>query len=213
MREDFCDITIVLDESSSMCGLRSKTIKEFNSFINKQKEEPGYANVTLWMFHSEVRKEKNNLPIRDFPELTEDNYCPQLCTALLDGIGLAINDTGDRLSKLPEQDRPSKVLFVIITDGEENQSRKFNVDKIFNMIKHQKDKYNWCFVFIGANQDTIANACKIGIDPGHSFSYNSTKIGTAKMYNSLSNNTSRFRETGDVDFSNNLEDNVTNQKG
>ena len=88
---------------------------------------------------------------------------PRGSTALLDAVGRAINETGDRLAKTPEQDRPGLVVFVIVTDGQENSSKEFSKARIKEMIDEQQKKYNWQFTFLGANQDAFAEAGGIGI--------------------------------------------------
>ena len=66
---------------------------------------------------------------------------PRGSTALLDAVGRAINETGDRLAKMAEPDRPGLVIFVIVTDGEENASREFSKATIKEMIERQQTKY------------------------------------------------------------------------
>ncbi len=61
------------------------------------------------------------------------------------------------LRRSPSHERPSKVIVVTLTDGLENASKQYNLDKIGEMIREQRDKYNWDFVFLGANQDAIAD--------------------------------------------------------
>ena len=48
-----------------------------------------------------------------------------------------------------EDEKPEKVIFVIITDGEENASREFNRDQIMEMINRHKDENKWEFVLSG----------------------------------------------------------------
>ena len=59
---------------------------------------------------------------------------------------------------MPEPERPGKVLFVVLTDGEENSSRRYSQMMIADRIEHQRKKYGWEFVFLGANQDAIMTA-------------------------------------------------------
>ena len=84
-------------------------------------------------------------------------------TALLDAVGRAINETGERLAKMNEQDRPGLVIFVIMTDGLENSSREFTKSQVKEMIEEQQSKYNWHFTFLGADQDAFAEAGGLGI--------------------------------------------------
>jgi hypothetical protein len=82
---------------------------------------------------------------------------------LLDAIGRTIDEVGKRLAATPESDRPGKVIFAILTDGEENSSRRFTKHQVFDMIRHQQEKYAWEFIFLAANQEAIATAAGIGI--------------------------------------------------
>lgn len=91
------------------------------------------------------------------------SYDPHGGTAMYDGIGTAIDEIGKWLSVMDESDRPSKNLIVIMTDGEENSSRKYTAEKVKDMIKHQEEKYNWTFVYMGTDITTNEHADKIGI--------------------------------------------------
>ena len=78
-------------------------------------------------------------------------------------MGRAINETGDRLAKMKEDDRPGLVVFVVMTHGQENSSKEFSKDQIKQLITQQQEKYNWHFTFLGANQDAFAEAGALGI--------------------------------------------------
>ena len=93
---------------------------------------------------------------------------PRWGTALLDAVGKAINDTGQRLAAMPESERPGLVMMIIVTDGGENQSKEFTKKQIADMTKHQEDKYNWQFTYLGANQDAFAEAGGMGMSTGTS---------------------------------------------
>ena len=84
-------------------------------------------------------------------------------TALNDAVCQAIDETGKKLASMREEERPSKVLFVILTDGEENASRSFTNRDVKKRIQHQTDVYKWGFVFLGANQDAFATGQEMGI--------------------------------------------------
>ncbi len=97
------------------------------------------------------------------------------------------------MAALPESERPEKVLFVIITDGEENQSREFTYPKIEGMIKHQTDVYKWDFMYIGANQDAIAVGSKMGISAQSSVSYAANHMGTSASYDMIGTKVASYR--------------------
>lgn len=164
MKDNFVKIVFVIDESGSMSSSRSDVIGGFNEFINDQKKEKaGDVNVSLYTFASTVSTVFNNKNIADAPELTMDNYRPGGSTALNDAVGKAINETGYELAAMPEEERPSVVMMVIMTDGEENNSKKFKSAEIRDMIKHQTDKYSWKFIYLGTDITTTRMADDMGI--------------------------------------------------
>lgn len=164
MKDNFVKIVFVIDESGSMGSSRSDVIGGFNEFINDQKKEKaGDVNVSLYTFASTVSTVFNNKNIADVPELTMDNYRPGGSTALNDAVGKAINETGYELAAMPEEERPSVVMMVIMTDGEENNSKEFKSAEIRDMIKHQTDKYNWRFIYLGTDITTTRMADDMGI--------------------------------------------------
>ena len=157
MKPDLTDITLVVDRSGSMEQVQKDAQGGVNSFIKEQAKEPGEALLTLVQFDTEYEFLHEGVPISQVPEY---KLVPRGMTALLDAVGRAINETGERLSKMKEQDRPGLVIFVVMTDGLENSSKEFSKDLIKEMIKRQQEKYNWHFTFLGANQDAIATASR-----------------------------------------------------
>jgi len=124
------------------------------------------------------------------------SYTPNGNTALLDAVGVAIEEAGDRFRVMREAERPGKVLFVIVTDGEENSSRVRTKDQIASMIKLQQDVYKWEFVFMGANIDAFAEARGIGIGAANTLQAKAAPFATSSAYAGLSDNASRYRSTG-----------------
>ncbi len=160
MRQELTDITVVLDRSGSMHSCQSDAEGGLNRFIDDQKKQPGEANFTLVQFDTEYEFVHRGIPIKSVPHCS---LVPRGNTALLDAVGRAIVETGERLAKLPEADRPGLVVFVVITDGEENSSKEFSLTRIKEMIQHQQDVYKWQFIYLGANQDAFAEAGAMGI--------------------------------------------------
>ena len=199
--KDLTSITIILDRSGSMESVKGETITGFNSFLKSQKKESGEAQLSLIQFDHEYEAVYLNKPLSDASDLNVETYQPRGYTALLDAIGRTINEVGTRLANTSENERPNKVLFVIITDGEENSSREFNKPKINEMINHQKAQYNWDFLFIGANQDAIAEASQLGISADNSLDYAANSEGTQAVFASLSANIKAYRQGGSVQFS------------
>jgi hypothetical protein len=102
-------------------------------------------------------------------------------TALYDAVGKTILDVGTRLSRIPETQRPGKVIMIITTDGAENSSREFPGWRIKEMISHQREKYGWEFLFFGANIDTAAVAVNMGIRPDSAINFKADSAGITYM--------------------------------
>jgi hypothetical protein len=149
-----------VDRSGSMQAIQQDAEGGVNAFIAEQAKAPGDALLTLVQFDTEYEFLHRGTPIRQVPEY---QLVPRGMTALLDAVGRAINETGERLAKMDEADRPGLVVFVVMTDGEENSSKEFTKAQIKQMIQHQQEKYQWHFTFLGANQDAFAEAGAIGI--------------------------------------------------
>ena len=173
MRTDLTDITMVIDRSGSMQSIQSDAEGGINSFIEQQKQEPGEANVTLVQFDTDYEFVHSGVPIRKVPAF---KLVPRGSTALLDAVGRAINETGARLAALEESQRPGLVVFVIVTDGEENSSREFSRDQIRKMVEHQQSAYKWQFTFLAANQDAFAAGGSMGIAQDGIAAYSMGKV-------------------------------------
>ena len=220
MKTDYTHIAVVLDSSGSMQSIKKDTIGGFNGFLEAQKEAPGEATFTLiefaqpqigaspWNVNTPIggvlnvpREDLNVpvtvkydfMPIKAVSELTNESYIPSGGTPLLDTIAETINRTGKALRNLPEALRPSKVLFVIITDGEENASRVYNHQKVMEMIKHQSVVYKWEFMYLGANQDAIRVGATFGITRERSMSYGVSAGAIGSTYGVLATKTMAFR--------------------
>lgn len=193
MKENFTSIVAIVDRSSSMASLAKETIQGFNEFLAEQKKQPGEAVFTLATFASDYTLVHDAVPLDLVPALDESTYRPGGWTALLDAIGTTVNRVGANLAAMKEEDRPSKVLVLIMTDGEENRSREFRHAHVSEMIAHQRDKYSWEFVFIGANQDAITAGASIGIAATNSYNYAATAVGTKSLFRSVSAGVSSYR--------------------
>lgn len=300
MKQGYTHVSFVLDNSGSMRHLRGDTIGGYNSFLAKQKEDPGKMTFSLYQFNPEARHRgivrspimvapsmpmplgpfgpaiantggfvgigtaagpaqapaigvgiaiggivgsegipfggaigsgsinsspgillngiaENPLAIRPdtvsstyefvdlkvVPELSMGTYQCDTNTPLLDAIGHAIDQTGKLLSALSEEERPEKVIFVILTDGEENASIAYNHAQVTGKIKEQTEAYNWDFLFLGANQDAIQTGGSFGITRGRSMSLSATSASMGSSYNAVGETISMMKcaiNTKDVNF-------------
>lgn len=201
MNENLTELVFILDRSGSMSGLERDTIGGFNSMLEKQKKESGEAFVTTVLFDDKYKLLHDRNDIKRVNAITEKEYYVRGSTALLDAIGITINNIGIALSDTNEEERPGKVLFVIITDGMENSSREFSYEKIKEMVEHQKSKYAWDFIFLGANIDAIMTAGSFGISADRAANFVSDSSGTQLNYRVVSEAVSCIRKGRNVDAS------------
>jgi hypothetical protein len=178
MRDNFTRIAIILDRSGSMESCKESTVAGFNEFIRTQKQLPGEATVKLVQFDDQYES-VFDVNLKSCPELTQNTFVPRGSTALFDAQGRTIIELGQELAALPEHERPARVIVVTLTDGLENASKNYNLEQIGEMIREQRDKYNWDFVFLGANQDAIATAAAMKIPLPSAMSYSTSKRGIA----------------------------------
>lgn len=186
MDNNYTHISVLLDRSGSMGIIQNDTIGGFNKFLQDQKKVSSKATISLIQFDNLYEEVYVGKDLKEASELTTATFTPRGGTALLDAIGKTIIKTGEWLTNIPEAIRPGKVVFVIITDGEENQSHEFTRNRIFEMIKHQTDQYKWGFVFLGANQDAIQVGASYGIARGSSWTYSHTGVGASDAFCAVS---------------------------
>ena len=182
-------INFVLDKSGSMSSVRDATISGFNEFKNDQAIEEGKAYFTLTLFDTEFDTVAKAVPVSEVPDLDYATYRPGGCTALYDAIGYTLRITDDFVAVR----KPDQVLFVVMTDGQENSSCEFGHRQIFEMIRDRQKLADYEFIYLGANQDSYATSQDIGLRVGHSVDYASTPEGSKEVLRRASRNVSAHR--------------------
>ncbi len=164
-QETLSEIVVLLDCSGSMSSTASDAIGGFNAFVEEQKKVPGEAVLTLVQFNSQDPHEVvyDRMPLEDVPKLTVDTYQPRASTPLYDALGWTLDYIGQALDVLAEENKPGVVIFAILTDGLENDSKEYTKDGVFKLVDYQQEKHDWKFAYLGANQDAMAVAAGIGI--------------------------------------------------
>lgn len=203
MKSGYTHITVLIDKSGSMSPLQADTIGGFNSYLAEQQALPGTATLSLVLFDTGDPFEVVHgfKPIAAVEPLTYKTYRPAGGTPLLDAIGNGINDLGKQLAALPESHRPEKVVFAIITDGQENSSKEFTKAQIEAMIKTQREAYNWQIVFQSSDLSAMQDAQSYGISPMAMASYAPSGAGVRSAFNNLSEGTRSYRESAAPDAS------------
>jgi len=191
MKSNFIHVCFIIDESSSMWTSVSDVRGGFAKIIEEQKtNENGTCAISIFRFAT-TPKEADFI-MKDVKEVENIlRYNPSGCTAMYDGIGKAIDEIGERLAAMPEDERPEKNLIVIMTDGEENSSHIYQPSKIKEMIKHQEDKYNWTFLYIGTDISNTNDANRIGIER----KFATTRNKLYKSYDTINSAVSCYRSS------------------
>ena len=185
MKKNLTEIVFILDRSGSMAGLEEDTIGGFNAMIRKQKSEEGEAYVSTILFDNHTEVIHDRVDIKMIQPLTHKDYYVRGCTALLDAVGKAIHHIGNVHKYAREEDRPEKTIFIITTDGMENASREYTYERVRKMIEHEKEKYGWEFLFLGANIDAAREAARFGITEDRAANYHADHKGTAVIYEAM----------------------------
>jgi hypothetical protein len=188
MKDNHAHIVLIIDKSGSMWNIANDVIGGVNSFIKEQREVEGTADLTLAYFSDPKAYTLvyDSVNIEKADDIDSNTYVTIGSTAMLDGIGRTISTVGKRLNDMDESDRPSKVIVAIMTDGYENSSVEYTLDQIKDMIKTQTDDYNWEFIFMGANIDTVSVGSSMGLTANSCVNYTASSVGTTSAYSSMS---------------------------
>ena len=185
MKKNLTELVFILDRSGSMAGLEKDTIGGFNSMIAKQRKEPGEAYVSTILFDNHREVIHDRVDIHKIQPMTQEQYYVRGSTALLDAVGNSIRHIANVHKYAREEDRPEKTLFIITTDGMENASREYSYERVRKMIEHEKEKYGWEFIFLGANIDAAKEAARFGISEDRAANYHADSTGTAVIYKAV----------------------------
>lgn len=162
MNQNLTEIVVVLDRSGSMSSMRTDAEGGLAHFVASQKEEEGDARFTLAMFDHLYEVPFDRIDLRQAPE----SYTlePRGATALLDAVGRTVDSVGRQLADTPESERPGTVQFCVVTDGGENSSREYSLERVRQMVEEQTTKYGWQFTFLGAGPAVFAQGARMGFD-------------------------------------------------
>ena len=200
-RNNITELVFILDRSGSMAGLESDTIGGFNAMIEKQKKEEGECYISTVLFDNVSEVLHDRVKLSNIKPMTDREYTVRGCTALIDAIGGAIHHIGNIHKYARPEDVPEHTMFIITTDGMENASQRYSSEQVKRMIKRQKDKYGWEFLFIGANIDAVETARCYGIDEDRAVNYNADAEGTGILYESVACAVSSVRKCAPLDNS------------
>jgi uncharacterized protein YegL len=187
MRNDYIHITMVIDKSGSMYQSRQDVVGGVQKIIDEQKSNKnGKCTISLYTFNDKV----NEVFVgKDVNDVEDFKYSPDGMTAMNDGLGVAIDNTGKWLAAMNEEDRPGKVMVAVFTDGMENYSREYTLKQVQDKIKEQTEKYSWEFVYLGTDITTT----KAADDLGFKFKTYSSRKKLGNNYDIINTVTSCYR--------------------
>lgn len=187
MRNDYIHITMVIDKSGSMYTSKQDVIGGVQKIIDEQKaNKDGKCTISLYTFNDKV----NEVFVgKDVNDVEEFKYSPDGMTAMNDGLGVAIDNTGKWLAAMKEEDRPGKVMIAVFTDGLENSSKEYTLKQVKDMIEHQEKVYNWTFLYLGTDITTT----KMADDLGFKMKTYSSRKKMANNYDIINTVTSCYR--------------------
>lgn len=182
MKNDLTELVLIIDASGSMEHLQHETISSVNGVVRDQLEDSGEKlDLTVAVFNTSVEILLDGVRATSPHILSKQTYRPGDCTALHDAVVEVITRVGARLVSRSEEERPSAVVVVIVTDGEENASTRYKLSDVAQIIDHQKKVYNWQFLFLGANQDSWATGQAMRIDATDAKDWTSSKEGMKNL--------------------------------
>ena len=179
------EVVFILDESGSMYPLKDDTIGGFNSMLEKQRKIDGEVYVSTVLFSDRSKVIHDRIGIKEISDMKNEDYEPSGCTALLDALGDAIKHISTIHKYARKEDVPDNTLFIIITDGMENASHRYNDKDVKKMIEEKKKK-GWEFIFLAANIDAIETASTYGINKDMAAQYVNDSDGVTANFDALS---------------------------
>lgn len=185
MKNNISELVFILDRSGSMRGLESDTVGGFNSLIEKQKQQEGKCRVTTVLFNNQSATLHDRAELAELEPMREEDFRVCGCTALLDALGDTIRHIAQIHRYARAEDVPEHTTFVIMTDGLENASRRYDSATVKRMIEHEKEKYGWEFLFLAANIDAVETAARMGIGVERAVNYRADGRGTRVAYEAV----------------------------
>lgn len=156
-------IAILLDRSGSMHGSENDVIGGVNTFLEDQRKLMSNAVITIARFGTTYETVYEDIPVRAARPLTTADFVPRGGTALCDAMGRMVNHVAAKLAAMPEEKRPGQMIFLVFSDGEENQSQETSRAEAVAMVKEQETKYSWKFLFFGMGIDGLAVGGDVGM--------------------------------------------------
>jgi hypothetical protein len=179
-----------------MAPIANDVIGGFNAFIDEQIRNGADARMTIVQFDSQDPQDVTiwGAPLPEITHLDSQSFVPRGSTPLLDATGLLIGRTMvDQAARVAAGLQAEDIIFVTITDGEENQSREFNLAQIRELVE-KRTKEGWAFIYLSAGIDAYADAAQMGIHSGDTQQWKRDGKNARLAFSSTSDAVSNMRE-------------------
>ncbi|MFA5103271.1 MAG: vWA domain-containing protein [Candidatus Thermoplasmatota archaeon] len=191
-----CEIVCVIDRSGSMLSMSKAAIDGFNTFIESQRGIDGNAKITVALFNHEYAIIHDGIDVKSVPHLTTDTYIPNGYTALFDAMGKTIGTVMERIARYTIK---PKVLFMTITDGQENSSREFKDKRKLIDLINQRRTDGWEFLFVGSDPEGFDDELLASLGgASHAMCVPQSAVGQMRAYQTLACATTSYRAGGDI---------------
>jgi uncharacterized membrane protein YgcG len=147
---------LLLDRSGSMASCQKLITGGINDFLTKmQNDATGRdAKFIMTTFDSQGFDIARRGDIADVKPLADGEFAPRALTPLYDAVGHAISDL--------DQAETQKRMLIIVTDGEENASKKFTAETVRSLIT-ERQKSGWIVIYLAAHVDAWKQAEAVGV--------------------------------------------------
>lgn len=200
-KKELTHILAIIDKSGSMDQVKDDAIGGFNTFLRAQQKLkfPATMNVVLFSNYNKITPLYNGdiLNVNDVKELNDTTYVPEGATALHDAMIQSMTNLKLKINDMKPSKRPAKILVLIITDGDENDSREYpksKIDEVKKLVEHRK-KENWQFIFMCSTEDTALTGEALGFSRGNVYQYTNDAQGNEVMFAAVANASTLYRST------------------
>jgi hypothetical protein len=179
-----------------MAPIANDVIGGFNTFIDEQIRNGADARMTIVQFDSQDPQDVTiwGAPLPEITHLDSQTFVPRGGTPLLDATGLLIGRTMvDQSARIAAGLQAEDIIFVTVTDGEENQSREFNLAQIRELVEKRTEE-GWAFIYLSAGIDAYADAAQMGIHSGDTQQWKRDGKNARLAFSSTSDAVSNMRE-------------------
>ena len=204
--DDWTCVAFLGDTSGSMCHLDTKELAQgVTKMIREQNDDNRSVIFFGARFSNSYQLFSDGVDGKDIT-ITKEDLHPDGMTALVPAFARHIRYVGAKLAAMTER-RPGKVIFILVSDGEQTMDHLQNRDetdapfegstgyeKLKELVTEHQDIWNWTFMFLGTNFDSIAVGTQMGINPTSCMNYHYSDVGARNVMRMCSQGMTRVYE-------------------